>query len=148
MGFGCGTMTTTAGTAATAMGTAAGGVAAIAQDASSRTNFQINNATAQTYTTDTKLQSNTDYMVWRTTSTNLELLKNGSIVSTKSVASNAFSSGLWNVGCKNNSNPDTPTAGSFYNGQFKYSFSDQATTFNPSGFVTHIGTLITALSQP
>lgn len=150
VGIGTGTMTTTAGTAATAFGGASSTTFYLAQDATSggRTIFTANNGGSNTYTTDTKLQSNTDYLIRRTSSSSYELLKAGSVVSTKSVSSTGENGIFWDVGCRNNSNPDTPLTGSYYNGQFLYLISGQQSGFNVSDFLTHWGTLKTVLQTP
>lgn len=147
-GIGTGTVTTAAGTAGRAFGTAAGNGIYLAQDASSRTTFLFEQGTPQTYTTDTKLQNNTNYVIQRTSSTAFELIKNGSSVSTKSVASTGFATLAMDVGCTNNSNPDTPTASSFLNATFRHWYSFKASTFNVTSFNSRQATLETALAIP
>jgi hypothetical protein len=147
-GIGMGTVTTPAGTAGRAFGTAAGNAIYLGQNASSQTTFLYEQATPQTYPTDNKLQDNTNYVEQRTSSTAFELIKNGTSVSTKSVASTGFASLAMDVGCTNNANPDTPTTGTFLNATYRHWYAFKASTFNISSFNTRQATLETALAIP
>lgn len=107
------TMTTAAGTLASIMG--GSGRVALFQDASSRTSYNLNNATPITYTTDTKLQSNTWYTI-RTDGANAMLYKGSSQVKTSAqVPLSSAAIGLMDIFARNNSNPDSPTER--YNGE-------------------------------
>lgn len=144
-GIKTGTNNTPAGTLANLYGNSNSGGQTLGQDASNRTLFRNNETSNQTYTTDTKLQDDTRYVVRRTSSTNMELLKSAAIVSTKSVASSTPSTVFHNVGVLNTANIDTEALSGFINCGVKYSFNAKANGLDVAALETMIEALIGAL---
>lgn len=137
-----GTATTSAGTLATVFGGTSNGRIVLEQDASSRTSMNLNNGTPITYTTDTKIQSNTWYTITTNGATGQLFKGTTSVRSLAQVPSATASTALIDIFARNNANPDSPTTR--WNGEVYCFIFGKASTVSIADIQTDVDALLTS----
>jgi hypothetical protein len=137
-----GAATTAAGTLATVFGGTSNGRVVFEQDASSRTSMNLNNATPIVYTTDTKVQSNTWYIITTNGATGQLYKGTTSVRSLAQTPSATASTGLIDIFARNNANPDSPTTR--WNGEVYCFIFGRASTVTFSDIQTDVDALLTS----
>jgi len=141
-GIATGTMGAMSGVLATAFGTTSGSRTMLSKDASNDIKWHASRNTSSIYATDNQIESDKAYALKRTTSTNAILLKDNSTLQTETgAASAAQANGPLMVGCRGTG--FTPSE--YHEGEFYYLFHADS-SLNYTDFLTHINTLLTALS--
>lgn len=134
------TVTTAAGTAGSAFGgnnTGRTVSCLLRQTTGSTVQYEMNDASLTTYTGDTKLQNDTEYVVARSGG-DIYLYKNGVQVHTASVASTGLSAISQNLGANNNDG----TANSFLNATYEWFRAGRQTGVDHAAFYDFMENII------